>query len=275
MTVITTLIENSPGEHHGLGTEHGISFHIQKDAHSLLFDTGQSGAFIHNAAKLGIGLSATHFVVLSHGHYDHSGGFRSLCDVASDFELRIGKGFFDGKYAVRGEAHDFLGNDFDEAFLSERGVRYTSATEATEEILPGVFILSDFPRIHNDEVVNPRFLLRRNGSFEPDHFDDELLLAVDTPQGLVVMFGCAHPGMKNMLDAVKARLNRPVFAVLGGTHLVESKGEGLERSLAYLNDGEIQVVGVSHCTGREAIERLRTSNSGFFHNVTGSSLIVD
>lgn len=275
MTIITTLIENSPGEHHGLLSEHGISFHIRKDGHSLLFDTGQSEAFIHNAAKLRVGLSATDFVILSHGHYDHSGGFRRLCDYASDFELRIGNGFFDDKYAVRGAAYDFLGNDFDEDFLSDRGIRYSFAAEATEEIVPGVFILSNFPRRHDDEVVNPRFLLRRNNAFEPDRFDDELLLAVDTPRGLVVLLGCSHPGMKNMLDAVTERLRRPIFAVLGGTHLVESKGEGLERSLAYIDDGDIKIVGVSHCTGKEAVERLRASNVGFFHNVTGSSLIVE
>lgn len=275
MTIITTLIENSPGEHHGLLSEHGISFHIRKDGHSLLFDAGQSEAFIHNAAKLRVGLSATDFVVLSHGHYDHSGGFRRLCDYASDFELRIGNGFFVDKYAVRGAAYDFLGNDFDEDFLSDRGIRYSFAAEATEEIVPGVFILSNFPRRHDDEVVNPRFLLRRNNAFEPDRFDDEILLAVDTPRGLVVLLGCSHPGMKNMLDAVTARLRRPILAVLGGTHLVESKGGGLERSLAYLNDGNIKIVGVSHCTGKEAVERLRASNAGFFHNVTGSSLIVE
>lgn len=275
MTIITTLIENSPGEHHGLLSEHGISFHIRKDGHSLLFDAGQSEAFIHNAAKLRVGLSATDFVILSHGHYDHSGGFRRLCDYASDFELRIGNGFFVDKYAVRGAAYDFLGNDFDEDFLSDRGIRYSFAAEATEEIVPGVFILSNFPRRHDDEVVNPRFHLRRNNAFEPDRFDDELLLAVDTPRGLVVLLGCSHPGMKNMLDAVTERLRRPIFAVLGGTHLVESKGEGLERSLAYLDDGDIKIVGVSHCTGKEAVERLRASNAGFFHNVTGSSLIVE
>ena len=275
MTIITTLIENSPGEHHGLWSEHGISFHVQKDGHSLLFDAGQSEAFIHNAARLRVNLSATDFVVLSHGHYDHSGGFRCLCDYASDFELRIGKGFFEDKYAVRGAAHDFLGNDFDESFLSERGIRYSFAAEATEEILPGVYILSDFPRLHDDEIINPRFLLRRNNAFEPDRFDDEILLAVDTPHGLVVLLGCSHPGMKNMLDAARNRLKRPIYAVLGGTHLVESKGEGLERSLAYLNDGDIKIVGVSHCTGKEAVERLRESNAGFFHNVTGSSFIVE
>ncbi len=275
MTIITTLVENSPGEHRGLGTEHGISFHIRHNGRSILFDTGQSEAFIRNAAKMRVRLSATDFVVLSHGHYDHSGGFRPLCDVAEDFELRVGKGFFDDKYAVRNGAYEYLGNDFDESFLSGRGIRFAFAAEATEEILPGIFVLSDFPRLHADEVVNPRFLLRRKDSFVPDMFEDEILLAIDTRKGLLVLLGCSHPGMKNMLDTVKKRLGRPIFAVLGGTHLVESKGEGLERSLAYLNDGGIGIVGVSHCTGKDAVERLRASCPGFFHNVTGSSLFVE
>jgi 7,8-dihydropterin-6-yl-methyl-4-(beta-D-ribofuranosyl)aminobenzene 5'-phosphate synthase len=275
MTVFTTLIENSPGEHHGLKTEHGISFHIRKDGHSFLFDTGQSGAFLHNAAAMRIDLSTIDSVVLSHGHYDHTGGFRSLCGIAPDLQLHVGAGFFEEKYAVRGGAHDFLGNDFDETFLRDRKISYRSVTEETEEIHSGVFILSSFPRLHPDEIINPRFLLRKDQAFVPDRFDDEIMLAVDTPRGLVVMLGCSHPGMKNMLDAAEKRLGRPLYAVLGGTHLVESKGQGLESSLSYLNRNDIGVVGVSHCTGKEAIGRLQAENSGFFHNVTGSSLFVE
>jgi len=68
MLRITTLIENSPGEHHGLATEHGISFCIEKDGHIVIFDTGQSGAFLDNAPKLNINLYGAGHVILSHGH---------------------------------------------------------------------------------------------------------------------------------------------------------------------------------------------------------------
>jgi len=272
---IVTLVENTAGEHHALINEHGISFYIEKDGHKILFDTGQSDAFLKNAAQMRIDLSDLGTVVLSHGHYDHSGGFMHLMNLSKSFHLKIGEGFFDDKYALRKNAYDFLGNNFDQSFLQACMIPYSFVTREVEEILPGVHILSDFSRIHKDEQVNPRFFLFKNGRFIHDPFDDEILLALDIPQGLIVLLGCAHPGMKNMLDAVRLRLGRPIHAVLGGTHLVEAKGEGLERSLEYLNDPEIGIVGVSHCTGEEAMLRLKEENPRYFHNMTGSSLFFD
>ncbi len=275
MVRITTLIENSPGEHHGLSTEHGISFCIEKDGRKIIFDTGQSGAFLGNSAKLAIDLSDAEHVVLSHGHYDHSGGFRSLLPILKDFTLWTGEGFFTPKYGFRKGACDFLGNDFDEAFLKQEGIRHKTASSPLEEISPGVYILADFPRIHSDEIINPRFVLEKNGSFEPDPFDDEILLAVETKAGLAVLMGCSHPGMRNMLDAVKERLKSPIAAVLGGTHLVEARGGVLEKSLDYLKNAGIPFTGMSHCTGKEAMERLEAECPGFFRNITGTSLFLD
>lgn len=272
MLRITTLIENSPGEHHGLATEHGISFCVEKDGHMILFDTGQSGAFLSNAPKLNISLGAVEHVVLSHGHYDHSGGFRSLCSAARGFSLVTGEGFFSPKYALRNGAYDYLGSDFDEAFLSEKGIHHVTLSGPGKEILPGVFVLSSFPRVHSEEKVNPRFVLRKDSVFVPDSFDDEILLAVETGEGLAVLLGCSHPGMRNMLDAVKERLRRPILAVLGGTHLVEAKGSGLEKSLEYLQNSGILFIGMSHCTGKDVMDRLEAVCPGFFRNVTGSSL---
>lgn len=173
MTIITTLIENSPGEHHGLWSEHGISFHVQKDGHSLLFDAGQSEAFIHNAARLRVSLSATDFVVLSHGHYDHSGGFRCLCDYASDFELRIGKGF-SRTNTPSGEPPTIFWVMTSTRNFSPNGASATlSPRKRLKRYFRASYILSNFPRLHDDEIINPRFLLRRNNAFEPDRFDDE------------------------------------------------------------------------------------------------------
>lgn len=275
MLRITTLVENSAGEHKALRTEHGISFYIEKDGHKILFDTGQSDALLHNAAQMGIDLCDLEFVVISHGHYDHSGGFRHIACLSNSFQLKIGQGFFREKYAFRKGAYDFLGNNFDESFLNRHGISYDFVSGPAEEILPGVFILSGFPRKHVDEKINPRFFLRADGTFEPDGFDDEILLALESSRGWVVLLGCSHPGMRNMLDVVRDRLEGRICAVLGGTHLVESKGAGLDRSLEYLNDSGIDIVGVSHCTGKEAMSRLQDMHAGFFHNVTGSSLFFE
>ena len=272
---ITTLIENSMGEHLSLKNEHGISFYIEKDNHKLLFDTGQSGAFIYNAKELQIDLSELEYVILSHGHYDHSGGFRPLVAEVNSFELIIGKGFFTEKYAYRNNSYEFLGNNFNENFLKERNIPYRYVTEDITEIIDGVYVITNFPRNYKDEVINPRFKLLQDGKLVDDKFLDEILVAIDTPRGLVILLGCSHPGMKNMMEAAKNLLNKPIYAVLGGTHLVEASKESLSISIDYLNNSDIKIIGVSHCTGDVASEKLSISNERYFHNRTGSSLIVE
>lgn len=275
MVKITTLVENSKGEHLALKNEHGLSFFVEKDGHSLLFDTGQSGAFLYNAEQLKIEPANIGHVVLSHGHYDHSGGLRELTELTTDFELTLGKGFFDEKYAYRNNSYEYIGNNFDEDFLKEKGISYRFVQEKSTELVPGVFVLTDFDRTHSDEVINPRFQVKRNGEYEKDGFTDEVLLAIDTPKGMVVILGCSHPGMRNMLDTVKSLFNKPIYAVLGGTHLVEAEGQALDHSIDYLQREDIKVIGVSHCTGEKVMEHLGISNERYYHNRTGSSLFIE
>ena len=276
MTVqITTLIENRAGEHHGLQHEHGLSFFIEKDGSSILFDTGQSEKFIQNAKQLRLDLRSLNQVVLSHGHYDHSGGFRSLVEVTDNFILTIGRSFFDEKYGCENNSCEYLGTDFSEEFLQEKGITYQYTRQQCTEILPGVFVITEFPRIHADEVVNPRFMVRKEGALVPDLFEDEVLLAIDTDPGLIILLGCSHPGMKNMLDCATELTGRPLYGLLGGTHLVEADEDSLNLSLGYLKSTTLQVIGVSHCTGKNAINRLAAGEERFCRNHTGSTLFFE
>lgn len=272
---ITTLVENSQGEHLALKNEHGIAFYIEKNEHRILFDTGQSDAFIRNAAELKKDMSRIDSVVLSHGHYDHSGGFRSLVELTDTFHLYTGSGFFQEKFGYHNHAYEYLGNNFDRDFLEERSIAHTAVSDDLTEIAPGVYIITNFARIHPEEVINERFVVMKEGKFYKDDFSDEVLIAIDTSEGLVVLLGCSHPGMRNMLDSVKERLGKPLYAVLGGTHLVESKGVSYEKSLRYLHDEGIKIVGVSHCTGSDAMSYLRIHNDNYFHNRTGTSLRIE
>lgn len=271
---ITTLIENSQGQHRALKCEHGLSFHIEKDGRKFLFDTGQTSAFLYNAEVLQIDLTDLEYVVLSHGHYDHTGGFRTLAGLGGKFELILGKGFFDPKYGAKGGSSEFLGNSFDEGFLRQSGISYEFMSQDTLEFLPGVHLVTNFIRRHDDEQINPRFKIYENGEFRPDLFSDEVCMAVETPQGLVVVLGCSHPGVKNMLDTVSERLGKPVYAVLGGTHLMEASRDSIRMTMDYFREKDIKRIGVSHCTGQVAMDSLKACSDRFYHNRTGSSLIL-
>ena len=274
MIRITTLIENSIGEHLALRNEHGLSICIEMPGNKILFDAGQSGDFIYNAHQLQIDLTDLECVVLSHGHYDHTGGLRDLLNVTTGFELVTGRGFFREKYAERNGAHEYLGNNFTAEFLKKRNILYSELRELVRELVPGVFVVGFFPRVNIDEKINKRFKLLTHDGFTDDDFKDEVMIVVDTPLGLVAIMGCAHPGMRNMLDEVKSRFKKPVYAVLGGTHLVEASQEASDASIEYLIKNNIKIIGVSHCTGEKAGKLLENSSSGYFYNRTGSSLTI-
>ena len=267
---ITTLIENTKGDNMALKSEHGISFFIEKDGNKLLFDTGQTGIFMENAEDLKIDLSVLDFVIISHGHYDHSGGFKGLAEVAHNFKLIVGDGFFNKKYGFKNNTYKFLGNNFDEQFLSKKDIPYRFVTEDITEIVSGIYVITNFQRIHKDEVINPRFKLIENDKYVNDTFKDEVLIAIDTPEGLVVLLGCSHPGMKNMLDSVRKILGKPIYAVFGGTHLVEASDGSFDISMEYMKNSEMKIIGVSHCTGQKAMDNLSISNDRYIHNSTGS-----
>lgn len=223
-TRIVTLVENSPGSHKGLRSEHGLSFY---------FDTGQSAAFLENAGKLNIDLATLDSVCISHGHYDHSGGVRHLITAGIRSPLVVGKGFFEEKYTAKDTTYEYVGNDFDERFLRNASISFREIDQSVEEIIPGVYAVTQFQRIHPDETPVTRFKLLRKGSFEQDLFEDEILLVLDTHKGLVVLLGCSHPGWKNMIDTVRERFQKPIYMVLGGTHMVDASEKSIDESLDY------------------------------------------
>ncbi|MBP7494142.1 MAG: MBL fold metallo-hydrolase [Spirochaetales bacterium] len=272
---IVTLVENSPGSHKGLRSEHGLSFYIEKSEKKILFDTGQSAAFLENAGKLNIDLAALDCVCISHGHYDHSGGVRHLIKAGIRSPLVVGKGFFEEKYSAKNTTYEYVGNDFDERFLRNASIPFREIDQSVEEIIPGVYAVTQFKRIHPDETPVTRFKLVRKGSFEQDLFEDEILLVLDTPRGLVVLLGCSHPGWKNMIDTVRERFQKPIYAVLGGTHMVDASEKSIEESLDYLKNGVAELVGFSHCTGEKTEAAIIRQIKGAFPNHTGTMVWIE
>lgn len=267
-------MENSQGEHLGLTAEHGLSFFIENDKSKVIFDMGQGPNFLTNARKMGIDPATAEVVALSHGHYDHTGGFRSLVDAGFRGKVVTGKGFFDSKYGTDGISMEFLGNDFQESYLGENGLEHMVVDVEKREIAPGVFALSCFRRTTPSEIPNPRFLVERGGKFEIDDFGDEICLAVAIKGGYALILGCSHPGIENILRSAKANLDEPIKVVIGGTHLVEASEEKVESFIAYVRESGIETIGVSHCTGRKAVGAIFDSGLKCFRNTTGHSLFL-
>ena len=274
---ITTLVENSCGEHLGLVCEHGLSFLIEKDGRSYLFDTGQSDSILRNARPLALDLFAAKKIILSHGHYDHSGGLPALLRAASPSyqpEIYVHKDFFFQKYSLQNNRSEFLGNSFTPDDITRQGCALHYVESNLLQIGDGIWIVGSFNKSHPEEIVNERFQLLKNGRLEPDPFTDEIMIVVESPKGLVLLMGCAHPGMMNMIETVRHRMNKKVYALLGGTHLVEADEAHLRAATQYLLELDCMVIGVSHCTGNAMMSTLRNTDSRFYNNRTGSSLII-
>ena len=96
------------------------------------------------------------------------------------------------------------------------------------------------------------------------------MIVLEVKAGLVVLLGCSHPGLVNIIEAVRTRFNKPIHCIIGGTHLVEADDLRLERTFQYLQGLNIPLLGLSHCTGEKATEYL--AEERFFLNSTGDSI---
>lgn len=261
MIRIRTLIENSNGPD-GTAAEHGLSFFIERDGTPLLFDTGESGAFMDNARVLGVDLLKASSLVVSHGHYDHGGGVRPLYEQGGfRGPFWTGPGFFDKKWSLDPEGPRYTGVDYDEPFFDSLAAAHetvgaAAGGTAVREVIPGVFAVNGFPRIHSVETPISRFVVDRGGRRVEDDFSDEVCLALPTAEGLVVVLGCAHPGLMNMVDAILAVFGKPLRAVLGGSHLVSADEGRIGATLEFLKESGCALAALGHCTGEAGIGSL-------------------
>jgi len=268
---ITTLIENLPGRDGKLQFEHGFSAYIEADGKRILFDTGQTGAFAENAGALGIDLPATDAVILSHGHYDHTGGVPKLLSIIrKETPVYAGKEFFLPKYKRLDDGTwKYNGNPFEKELLPELHYVEEDVTTLSENL----YLFKNFTRENDFETVNPKFFVKTESGFEQDLFPDEIALGIKTGHGLVLIVGCSHVGIVNILEHVKKHLNLPVAAVLGGTHLVEAGEERLRETVAAFKRHGVKTIAVSHCTGEAGMELLQKNfPEGFVLNNTGNVL---
>jgi len=258
---ITSLVENTKaGEH--LACEHGLSLLIEWRDTIILMDTGASDYFLDNANALGKDLSKVDYVVLTHGHSDHSGGMRTLCSsTRRKFQLVMNPRFFDKKFKRENEYLRYIGNDFNEEFLQIENVATIFPLVETFKLIDGVYVLSAIPAGTEFENETNDFVVLNGGTYSPDSFTEEQSLVLDLPGGLVVVTACAHTGIVNLCEEVGKRLQKPIQAIVGGLHLRESGDVRIERTVAYVCEKGISFLALGHCTGERSIAALEASGA--------------
>lgn len=272
---ITTLIENNSGKDERLHTEHGLSVYIEVDGKNVLFDTGQSGKFIDNAKTLGIDLKELDYVIISHGHYDHSGGFERLMEeINPNIKLFLGDGFFDKKYGLMESGdYQYLGNSFDEEYLKEKNIPTKFIQEDVTKVTENLMIFTNFNRKEEFENTNQTMYLRENGQYKKDMFLEEISLGLKTEDGLFVIVGCSHVGIVNILQTIRERTNMNIHGLIGGTHLVKEDDDKINKIIEYLDEENVEVLGACHCTGKQGETMFSQQlEDSFIENNTGTVL---
>ena len=262
---ITTLVENRPSpDDPALVAEWGLSQHVEINGRRLLFDMGASDAFARNAARLGIDLGAVEAAIVSHHHYDHGGGLARFLELNDHAPIYFGESP-DGDPVVKllGFVKKAVG--LDAALLARHAARFRVVRARTEAV-PGVLLLPHVQGRHARPAGNRQLFVRKDGHLQPDDFRHELTVALREGDTLVVLTGCAHSGLLNMVEAAAAEFpGVPVKAVVGGFHLASLPpfrgASEREEAIAAVGRRVLELgVGktwTGHCTGEKAFEVLR------------------
>ena len=257
---IINLIENTPGRE-GCAAAHGLSFYVETKKHKLLVDLGPSEETLQNAKVLGIDLAAVDTVILSHGHYDHSGGILPFTKINDKALIYMQESATDAYYADDGESaserYRYIGIDPEIMKLPQ------------VKLLQGDIILDDElelltikKRSHELPFTNKRLLVKTQDGFKRDAFVHEHFLVVKQEGKTILLSGCAHNGILSILDAYIEKYGKAPDLVVSGFHLMkkteyrESEIEEIEGIAGELKNYSTNYV-TCHCTGTTAFDVMK------------------
>lgn len=275
---IQVLVEDSSQKQHLKG-EHGISFFISYGENSLIFDTGQSDLFIKNSKQMNISMEGMYSVILSHGHYDHTGGLPHLMEhLNSPLKVYIHPQALIEKYRTSAETI----KAGEEGYI---GVPTLSETRDTIEVIKvtsplitdeNFIITGQIPRKPENAEHLTGFTRAEDGQVIVDPLEDSQALILPTSEGLVVITGCAHAGLANIIDYGKkiTGINK-IKALIGGFHLLNSSDREIDKIIERLRKEDIDIIAPCHCTGKRGqVDLMRAFPGRVKILSTGHKLII-
>ena len=250
---IVTLVENTFG-HEDCIAEHGLSIYIETENHKLLLDTGQTDAVVKNAEALGIDLSAVDTVILSHGHYDHSGGILPFSQINHTAQIILQRSAAEPHY----NGDRYIGIDTDILKLPN-----IQLIDGDMELDDELFLFSGITGRRCYPQGNKKLSCIKNGIQVPDDFAHEQCLVIKQNGKRWLLSGCAHNGILNILDRYKELFAGYPDYVITGFHMMKREGEHTEEEKTVIIQtaqelSQLDTVFYSgHCTGIPAFELMK------------------
>lgn len=253
---IVNLVENTPGIP-GCGYEHGLSFYIETKKHRLLVDSGATDIFLHNAEILGIDLTAVDTMILSHGHYDHAGGILAFSRLNPDAKIYLKTSAGEDYYHLKKDEEKYIGIDKEILKLGQC-VFVQGDLEVDDEL----FLYTDVQGTRYPAKGNQKLKKKAEGDFIQDNFDHEQYLVVTQDSRRILLSGCAHKGILNILDRYKEIFHSDPDMVISGFHLMK-EGEYSPEEILNIQNIACELVKMDtvfytgHCTGKEACGMMK------------------
>lgn len=271
-TARITPIYDAFGKSARLQKDWGFAAYIEYAGKRILFDTGNNAdVFAHNVEALGIDLTRLDFVVVSHRHGDHTSGLNHLLKVNPRVPIYAPK----ENFGVFGAALPGKFIKPNEALPSE--MRYFDGRVPDTLRFGSPWPEGNFKWVAENMEVAPGFrLLVLRGAWGVDLDVMEVSLAIDTPDGVVLVVGCSHPTIEKIVEAASAATGKPIHLVVGGTHLLPAKDEDIARIATTLRDTwKVDYIAPVHCTGEAAFALLRQAfGERYLYAGLGTTLVL-
>lgn len=253
------LVENKT-EHSGMLAEHGLSIYIEADGKKILFDAGATDIVTANAEVMGVKLADVDLAAVSHGHYDHTGGFPAFCALNEKAPVYIHKNAFRDSYGFRNgepeeEKSGIRWGEEEKSAMSDRFIFTDGPVYITENIC----ITGTVPYADGTNITEGFYFRDENGEWQKDDMSHEQCLVIREPDGLYIFSGCSHRGVISALEAGKAMFpGERVAALVAGMHLYSATEEDREYVVQQIASEGLDRVMPVHCTGIKAICDLKT-----------------